>query len=424
VILLAGIFLMRFSHLQLASDDLDWLAGRAPTVFDAYRLIPRLFFQGLNALFGPNPMAALGMSFLFHATNIILIYLISKQLFSGKTGPLVAAWVFGINPLTLSTLTWFSCFSYILGTTFGLCALLFALKSYLPKASLFWLPLAYISYIFSLFSSHELLFLPVLFLVWGVYKSKLNRSSLLLFALSVLSGLAVNQWYYRFTDLQVNPGALFSTRFLLAGISSVVSFGSALTIVYFPSFFAGQITSLQLLFSEPWRWWLTALAGALVMFALNRQSWRKIFMVLLSFSALIAPYILRLFLMPPGVSYSPEYVLSGRVFYIPFVMLAIGFGMASNRIESTNPRWTLRILIFLGGLAYAWAILSYQPSDFLGLSVMKSESAVPIISSENWNPFHSVTSAGLTWLLLTILISMGLRFFLFQRIRLISGSKK
>lgn len=410
VILLAGIFLLRFAHLQLASDDLDWLSGRTPTVFDQYRLIPRLFFQGLNALFGPNPIAALGMSFLFHTANIILVYWLARQWFSGKVGPLVAAWVFAINPLTLSTLTWFSCFSYVLGTTFGLCALLFALKSNSQRASPLWLGLAYTSYMLALFSSHELLFLPVIFPAWGWYKSKIDPKALLLFGLAALSGLAVNQWYYRFSDLQVNPAALFSGQFLLAASSSLASFGSALTLVYLPSFFVQPMDMLQFLFSEPWRWWVTALAGLAGVFAISRRSWRILLIALLSFAALIAPYILRLYLMPPGVFYSPEYILSGRVFYTPFLLLALGFGAAARKIESIGRRWT-GLIFFIGGLSYVWAMLfTYRPSDFLGLSVMRNSPAGPLIPLENWNPYHVNTPEGLVWVVLAILIALGIRF--------------
>jgi phage shock protein PspC (stress-responsive transcriptional regulator) len=255
--------------------------------------------------------------------------------------------------------------------------------------------------------------------VWSWYKSKINQRALLLFGLSAISGLAVNQWYYRFSDLQVNPGALFSGQFFLAAASSLASFGSALTLVYLPSFFVHPMGILQFLFSEPWRWWITALAGLAVAFGINRRNGRIILVVLLSFAALIAPYILRLFLMPPGVFYSPEYILSGRVFYIPFLLLALGFGMAASKIESIGRRWT-GLMVFLGGLSYLWAILfTYQPSDFLGLNVMKNGPAGLLVPPENWNPYHSITPAGLGWVLLAILIALTIRF-IFAKRRLIS----
>ena len=396
----------------MASDDLDWLSGRAPTVFDQYRLIPRLFFQGLNALFGPNPVAALGLSFFFHAANILLVYLLARQCFSGKIGPLVAAWVFAINPLTLSTLTWFSCFSYILGTTFGLLAILFLVKSYSHKTSPLWLGLAWLSYLLALFSSHELLFLPALFILWSWYRSRLDRNTLLLFGLSVLSGFAVNQWYYRFSAMQVNPGPLFSGQFLLVSISSIASFGAALVLVYLPAFFVHPIGLLEGLFSEPWRWIITALVGLVVAFRIDRRNGRLILVFLFSYAAMLAPYILRVYLNPPTVFYSPEYILSGRVFYTSFPLLALAFGAVAAWLEKSDRRWGW-LLVFLGGSSYLCALLfTYVPADFLGLSVLKGSSPVYFIPPENWTPFRSITSSGLIWLLLAIAVPLVIRFFL------------
>jgi len=124
LLVLALIFFVDQANLQLASDDVVWLQGGAPTVFDQYRKIPRLVFVSLHALFGPNAIAALAVIFLFHALNTLLVHCLGRRLLEGGGAALVAAGVFAVNPLTLNTLTWISCLPYVLGTSFALLALL------------------------------------------------------------------------------------------------------------------------------------------------------------------------------------------------------------------------------------------------------------------------------------------------------------
>jgi len=121
-------FFVHNAHLQLAADDIGWLRGEAPTVFDQYRTIPRFFFVSLYALFGPSPVAALAMIFLFHFANSLLVGCLCQKLLNSQIATKVANFVFLINPITLTTLTWISCFSYVLGTSLALTSLLAAWK--------------------------------------------------------------------------------------------------------------------------------------------------------------------------------------------------------------------------------------------------------------------------------------------------------
>lgn len=127
-------FFLHSASFQLASDNAAWLRGETPTVLDSHRLVPRLFFLSLHALFGPSAVAALSLLFLFHALNTLFVYRLGKRLFEGQVTALVAAAVFVMNPITLNTLTWISCLSYVLGTGLALCALLAFLKANEPNA--------------------------------------------------------------------------------------------------------------------------------------------------------------------------------------------------------------------------------------------------------------------------------------------------
>lgn len=410
ILVAAGIFLIRFAHFQLASDDLDWLAGRTPTEFDQYRILPRLSFQALNLFFGASPAAALVMIFLFHAINTLLVYLLSLKLSPHHSAGWIAAATFAINPITLSTLTWFSCFSYIQGTTFGLASTLCFIQELQSERKFTWPILTFATYLASLFCSHELLFLPLIYLSISILRAEKTRAGTLgVFVLSAFCGVVVNQYHYRFHELSVSTGSLFDLAFLAAFLSSFLSYPLSLGILYPMSFFFNPMNLLQIGFSEPARWWLTVFCGVAIVLHFDRRSWRRVLAALLALSAVILPYILRLYLMPSNVLYSHEYVLSGRVFYLPFTLLAVGWGLAIKKVASTNNRW---LAVVAACFVIAWfvaMIFTYQPSDFLGLSVWKQAEDASTGPVKSWNPLQPSSINGLWWVILAAVATAGLR---------------
>jgi hypothetical protein len=429
VLLLFGLgFFLPNAHFQLASDDVGWLRGEAPTVFDQYRYIPRILFVLLYTLFGLSPVAALVMIFFFHFANSLLVGRLCQKLLNSQLAARVSALVFLVNPITHSTLTWFSCFSYVQGTTLALMSLLAFLKSSAKgiEKRLFWSIIALICYGAGLFCSHELFFLPGLFLLFGwqfsrkVSKDNPNswlwggashKQGAILFAVAMALAMLVNFLVYDFGRYGIGTIKLFSFGFVSAFASSALSFGLSLGLAYPLSFFAKTLGFLRICFSEPLRWGMTLvlLAGGILLYKPNR-TWRLRLVLALSFIALITPYIIRLYLMPGQVNYHISYVLSGRVFYLPFTIIALIWGgivakLYEDHVTQRKLAWLLPILYVA---AYSHALLAlYDRTDFMGLEVLhgSSQSFPPAWTPYAHNqPVWSVGSA------LVIIAMVAIRF--------------
>jgi hypothetical protein len=256
-----------------------------------------------------------------------------------------------------------------------------------------------------LLCSHELFFLPVLFLALGRLGDAawLKRAALMSVAAMSL-GLAVYVSFYGFARYGVEAARLFSAGFAAAFVSSVVSLGVGLWLAYPWSFLTHPTALLQVAFAEPVRWVVTlgTLASWAWLYTPGRD-WRVRSALGLSFAALAAPYIIRLYLMPPGVHYDLSYVLTGRVFYLPFVILALVWGaFVSDVLGALRTPWK-RSLALLPAGAYCYAVgVLYQPHDFMGLAVRRAGSQAPP-PPPPWNPF---TGSDPRWLASLALVAV------------------
>jgi 4-amino-4-deoxy-L-arabinose transferase-like glycosyltransferase len=398
LIILGLVFFLGHAHLQLASDDMAWLRGEAPTVFDQYRKIPRLFFVSLYALFGPSAAAALVMIFFFHCLNTLLVYVLGKKLLGGGTAALIAAAVFLINPITLSTLTWISCFSYVLGTSLALMALLAFWKANGPDTGRhrLWAALALACFGTGLLCTHEIFFLPFIFLVLGWLQGQPKRGVVLCVSGMALAML-VNIFVYDFGQYGVEASKLLSFDFASAYGSSGLSSGLTLSLAYPLSFSVKTLDFMRLCFAEPVRWGMTvALLSVGIVFYKDNRAWRLNLALAFSFLALITPYIIRLYLMPDTVNYHISYILAGRVFYLPFAAIALALGWFGCQLYRPiqGHRWAWAGWL-LPLVAYAHAFWLYDRADFLGLNVVHLNLPPPV--PPRWNPYASQHPA---WFLL------------------------
>jgi hypothetical protein len=441
---LAVVFLGRNAHLQLASDDFGWLRGETPTVFDRYRVIPRAFFIALHGLVGPRPEAALAMSALFHAGNALLVHALARRLLGSPTAARAALVVFLINPITLATITWFSCFSYVLGTTLALLSLLAAWRAVSAGAPWTWALAALACYGVGLFCTHELFLLPACFLVLGWLGGMPGlRRAAILAAVAASGGALVNAFVYDFGRHGIESRQLVSLDFAAAWVSSAFAYGLSLAIAYPLSFLAHTLDFLRVCFEQEVRWAMTfLLVGGWALAVRSGRGGRLPTALALCFAALITPYVIRLYLMPGAADYHISYVLTGRVFYLPFTMVSLAIGhalaaaLASRRGGlgaeehpfATEPPWDRRrappvvgTRRGLGGegasvrdgapmgpatgpglarwlllpLFAAWAhsLFLYGPSDFMGLSVWRGGGTA---QPPPWSPYAHESHA---WLL-------------------------
>jgi hypothetical protein len=364
------------AHLELALDDIGWLNGEAPTVFDRYRYIPRFLFTSLHALFGPNAVAALTMIFAVHVFNTLLVYRLCQKLLGSPVAARAGAFVFLVNPITLATLTWISCFSYVAGTCLALVSLLAFWKSITETDGrpLFWWGVALACYVAALFCSHEVFFLPLIFLLLSWLRGTVNwRPGIALSSVAMALALLINHFVYDFGQYGVETMRLFTPGSVSALVSSVLSFGASLALAYPLSFAVKPTEFLRFSFTEPLRWAITTLLLAVAILAYRRtRAWRIWTFLALSFAALIAPYVIRLCLTPDSVSYHISYVLSGRVFYLPFVILAMALGFIVGKlVQGVNAGLALCLLV---AAAYLHAVVVlYDKTDFMGLQVLQGE---------------------------------------------------
>jgi hypothetical protein len=382
-------FFVHNANLQLASDDVAWLRGEAPTVFDQYRKIPRLFFVSLHAMFGSSAVAALVMIVGFHVLNSLLVYHLGKSLLEDRLAALIAVAAFAINPLTLNTLTWISCFSYVQGTTLALLTLLAFHRTQQgdTRLRLFWSAFTLLCFGLGLFCSHETLFLPMILPVLGWLQGDVKRGAVLA-VVGTAFALGVNAFVYDFGRYGVEASRLLSFDFALAYASSGVSSGVALALAYPLSFFVKPLEFLRFCFSEPLRWGMTVTVVASgVLFCRNNRAWRLALALLLAFLVLIAPYVIRLYLTPDTVGYHISYVLSGRVFYLPFTVIALVLGWLVSELYSRIGEWRQAWLLFLPAIAaYGHALWLYDKTDFMGLNVVRE---FPTGMPPRWNPYAS-----------------------------------
>jgi len=404
VILTLGLaFFAWNAHLELALDDLGWLKGEAPTVFDRYRHIPRFLFASLHALFGPSAVAALTMIFVFHAINTLLVYGLCRVLLGSLVAARAGALVFLVNPITLATLTWISCFSYVLGTTLALVSLLAFWRSITEAKgrSLLWWSIALACYVAALFCSHQVLFLPLLFLLLCWLRGMAGwRQGVALFTVAMAFAVLIQRHVYSFEQYGVETSRLFTPGFLSALASSVLSFGASLTLAYPLSFFVKPTEFLRISFGEPLRWLVTMLLLAVAILTFRRsRAWRIWIFLAFSFAAAIAPYVIRLYLTPDSVSYHISYVLSGRVFYFPFVIIAMVVGQIIWQLsQRANIGLALTLLV---AAAYAYALLVlYDKTDFMGLQVLQGRNrSLP----PSWTPYAASQPI---WLASSLLVTM------------------
>lgn len=410
---LGFVFYARFTYSRLAPDDILWYQGRAATVFDEYRVIPLACFRALNALFGRSIVAAQGMIFLFHTLNTILIYHLSRSLLSNVVIGRTAAIIFFINPVTLGALTWISCFSYIIGASFALAALLAFVRSALPDAARprAWSALAVGCYVVGLFCSHEIFLLPVAFVLLGwLFDPRAARRGLVLLALSMAVAVPVYLFFYHFDRYGIESTNMLSAGFVSALASSGLSLGASLLAAYPLSFGVKTYDFLRECFSETTRWMLTlaALLTLAASYKANRRG-RLPLVLSLTFGALIAPYVSRLYLMSGAINYHPSYMLGGRVFYVPFIAVALLAGYLLHDL-ARDDRFRGGLLLVAGGLYLHAAFFLYNQYDFMGLAVSDTP---PAGAPPPWNPYANDHSL---WLVVGgVVAALLLAFYLLPR---------
>jgi hypothetical protein len=303
--------------------------------------------------------------------------------------------VLAINPVTLGTLTWVSCFSYVQGTTLALVALLAFRRGQMGDGLGFLA--GGLAYLAALECSHEVLFLPAVFIAlsWLERVARPVWPGLCVSVVCTAVGLAVSHFGYGFDRFGVDGRDLLTPGFVIALSSSILSLAASLGLAYAVSFFGSTTTLVQICLNEAVRWIVTV--GALAWAAFRwrpTRAWRLHLCLLVAFGALITPYVIRLYLTPDTVRYDPRYLLAGRVFYPAFAVLALLLGELLAPLYARPAAAWMRWMGWAAPLlAYGYALLfAYAPRHFLGFEVHLGP---PPDDLPRWNPYeHDSVATG------------------------------
>ncbi|BCN32214.1 hypothetical protein [Anaeromicropila herbilytica] len=177
------------------------------------RPIGLMFIKVLNILFGLNYQSYHIVFGIVHFINIILVYKISKLVFDGVDEKLkiyfsvIAAAVFGIYPASLMTVSWISAVYDILCCLFTLLSLYFYLKSRINLDYCnFYALISIICFYFSIRTKEMSLTLPLIILVYELWKSLDEKKRIKL------------RWYLFF---QLFMMVFFVLRLYLSGVKNV-----------------------------------------------------------------------------------------------------------------------------------------------------------------------------------------------------------
>lgn len=231
---------------------LSFFSFRTDIIYWRPLSMPVFFFIG-KQFFGLNPLGFHILAFLVHFVNIVLVYLLMKQLKFKKTLSYFSAFIWGTAAFHFVPLSWISTTSYILGPTFIFSSIILFLKSKLKTSFLFFL-------LGLLTSELTLVTIPLIVLVDGNIRKKFK--SLLPFLIAMVPYLVIRFfifpvpasgaytiapskkiisnlfWYFVWT---FNVAERFSTIFYLSTVKSAAG--------YFKDFFKLLIGPLILMFT-------------------------------------------------------------------------------------------------------------------------------------------------------------------------------
>jgi hypothetical protein len=210
---------------------------------------------------------------------------------------------------------------------------------------------------------------------------------------------AINTFAYGFEQYGIEASGLLDAGFALAYASTGLSSGLALALAYPLSFFVPTVEFLRVLFTEPLRWGMTVvLLGFGILANRTSRDWRLALVLALSFMALIAPYVIRLYLTPDTVNFDIRYVLSGRVFYLPFAVVALALGGIAARLYQPlrGQVWAWLLLLLPLG-AYVHALWAFNAADTPAWEVVLGDTHA--IVPPRWNPYAAQRPL---WFLLSV----------------------
>jgi tetratricopeptide (TPR) repeat protein len=294
-----------------------------------------LVWASAGRLFGFSPEVFHGLSLLFHAINIVLLYFVMGELGVGRNASVIAALLYGVHPLRVEPVAWASAFPYLLSTSFVLGATLLYLRRSLAGSALL--------YAGSILARPAAFAFPLVLLTLDVFRKREPFSRLLVekapFLVLAVAGLVLEGRSRRFLDLEAYG---LSARLTLAADSLL----SHLSRLVWPV----GLTPIDPLPLEPTLDILVLALGALVL----AGSGILAFGLRTKFRAAPALWISWLLLLIPSLGLAPSglQATADRYSYIPGIVVAVAVGAALTRMPAAASLAGVFAIFLLGGAAY------------------------------------------------------------------------
>ncbi len=192
-----------------------------------YRPVPELLFAVEYALWGLNPVGYHATSFLVHAANCVLLYLLAHRVFRDVRVAAFCSLLFAVHPVHVEAIVWAKARPELLALLFMLAAMLLyarCLDSPLPSGAVPSYICAVLSFGLAVVCKASAVILPgLLALYWWCFvpRERLRRG---LFALLPFVGVVVGFFAldaavpHRPPQIMVPEGLLFWTGIAVAGI--------------------------------------------------------------------------------------------------------------------------------------------------------------------------------------------------------------
>lgn len=352
IFLAALVIILYYSNLTafFVSDDFNWITNskdRNPITFfitnsdggiggENYGPIINLIYYISYKINGLSPLPYHLFSILFHFSNIVLIYFVSKLFFNKKTS-LLAALLFTVYFNNSEAVAWIAAIPHLSATLFYLLAILLWFKFFRGKKKIFFIG-SLLSFFIALLSKEIALSLPFVLIILYLFEIKRNRKK---FHITDLYGFTFYflvlafYLYLRYYTTDVVFGYYGRGDFNFEWIYYIKNGISYLITIFFSGDFRVQMKELAL--NNLWQSISFIIAIVILLGALFKKHLKSFILIGLFTFVLIIVYL-------PLVM-SPFNNEGERYLYLPSIAFCIILAFLLTNLSKKLPYLTVSIII-------------------------------------------------------------------------------
>jgi tetratricopeptide (TPR) repeat protein len=292
----------------------------SPDSKEPSRVLHHLYFLLVYVLFGESVAAYHILNIVLHLINVVLCYLLARQLTRDEATSLTAAFLFAINVSAFEAIYWIAASATLMGAAFAQTTVLLVLRSNSLRSSV-WASLSYLACCLC-YESHIAILIPLVW-IWWSRRPSIPVSTPVKLALAAVLFVLADGFVFSTGDAKV------SANEIVIGFHVVENVGRFIGRLYLNAHFApaGWSGSVPFDMPETYHLWYT-LTGWLIAAGLVLAS-RK--------SPCISLLLVWIIATALPSSMSIEHRLFPRYWYLPSVasstLTAIGCVTLFNRVH-------------------------------------------------------------------------------------------